>query len=340
MANVKNLQPESEVNQLTGKLNAVSQSLTMALARPASLNLLGMAFQAPKLSKTFADPRMYDSSRGRNFEVWWTCIHAWQDENSATLAGAAGIHAMLSRMVGRNASTFAHAQLNEMIGGKKWTWTEFITLVKGNLQSTNEKDWNRKALSSMKQGSTPMDTFIIRFDTFQALAEYSEDWLIELLKQHTNQQIVERLILEKGCYMSVADFKKDFKQAGSRKQLLNFIQSGMAEWAKTRDPNAMDIDAARSGNNKCFNCSGDHFAKECKKPTLQCSKCKFLSSGHKKDCSHHGKGGHQAHSTKKDEEGATSWDEDKSIKKEKEDKGKGHDWSMSIQGMFLDKVRA
>ena len=77
----------------------------------------------------------------------------------------------------------------------------------------------------------------------------------------------------------------------------------------------------------------------CKKPKLHCSKCKFLSSGHKKDCSYQGKGGHQACSIKT-KEGTTSWDEDKSTKKEKEDKGKGQDWSKSIQGMSLDKARA
>ena len=88
--------------------------------------------------------------------------------------------------------------------------------------------------------------------------------------------------------MLVADIKKDLKQAGSRKQLLNFIKSGTAKRAKTRDPNAMDIDTTQSGNNKCFNCSRDHFAKECKKLMLECSECKFLGSGHKKDCSHHG----------------------------------------------------
>ena len=85
--------------------------------------------------------------------------------------------------------------------------------------------------------------------------------------------------------MDVVDFKKDLKEAGSRQQLLNFIKSGMVERAKTRDPNAMDIDAAWSGNNKCFNCSREHFAKECKKPKLQCSECKFLGGSHKKDCS-------------------------------------------------------
>ena len=172
-----------------------------------------------------------------------------------------------------------------MIGGKKWTWQEFTALVDGNFWSSNEKDWNRKALSSLKQGSTPMDMFITGFDMFQALAQYPEDWLIELLEQNANQQIVERLILEKGHYMSMVDFQKHLKEAGSRKQLLNFIKSGMAEWAKTRDPNTMDIDTTQSGNNKCFNCSGELFAKECKKPKLQCGKCKFLGSDHKKDCS-------------------------------------------------------
>ena len=338
VANAKNIQLEAELNQVNGKLNAVSQSLAMALARPVSSNLLGGA-QAPKLSKIFADPGIYNGSRGKKFEEWWTCIRAWQNENFTALTGAAGICAILSRMVGGDAGTFACARLNEMIRGKKWTWQEFTTLVEGNFQSSNEKDWNRKALLSLKQGLTLMDMFITRFNTFQALAQYPEDQLIELLEQNANQQIVKRLILEKGCYMSVADFQKDLKEAGSPKQLLNFIKSGTAEWAKTRDPNAMDIDATWSGNGKCFNCGGEHFAKECKKPKLQCSECKFLSSSHKKDCSQRGKGGCQAHSTKT-EEGATSWDEDKSIKKEKEDKGKGHDWSKSIQGMSLDKARA
>ena len=148
-ANAKNIQLEAELNQVNRELNAVSQSLAMALARPVSSNLLGGA-QAPKLSKIFADPRMYDGSRGKKFEEWWTCICAWQDENSTALAGTASIHTVLSRMVGGDAGIFACAQLNEMIGEKKWTWQEFTTLVEGNFRSSNKKDWNRKALSSLK----------------------------------------------------------------------------------------------------------------------------------------------------------------------------------------------
>ena len=49
---------------------------------------------------------------------------------------------VLSRMVGGDAGTFAHAWLNEMIGGKKWTWQEFTALVEGNFWFSNEKDWN------------------------------------------------------------------------------------------------------------------------------------------------------------------------------------------------------
>ena len=185
VANAKNVQLKAELNQVNGRLNAVSQSLAMALARPASSNPLGSA-QAPKLSKIFADPRTYDGSRGKKFEEWWTCVYVWQDENSTTLAGAASIHTMLSRMVGRDASIFAHAWLNKMIRGKKWTWMEFTALVEGNIQSSNEKDWNRKALSSLKQGSPLMDMFITRFNTFQALAQYPEDQLIELLEQNAD----------------------------------------------------------------------------------------------------------------------------------------------------------
>ena len=98
-ANTKNCQLENELNQLTSKLNAVNQSLAMALARPATSNPLGMAPQASKLSKIFADPRTYDRSRGKKFKEWWTHILTWQDKNSATLTGTASICAVLSRMV-------------------------------------------------------------------------------------------------------------------------------------------------------------------------------------------------------------------------------------------------
>ena len=70
MANTKNVQLEAELNQVNGKLNAVSQSLALALARPVSSNLLGGGQQTFKLSKIFADPGTYDGSRDKKFEEW------------------------------------------------------------------------------------------------------------------------------------------------------------------------------------------------------------------------------------------------------------------------------
>ena len=126
---------------------ALSQSLAVALARLAgSSSLTGVASKSPKLSKIFANPRAYDGSRGKKFKEWWTHVHAWQNENATILTGATSSHTILSRMVGRDTGTFAHAELNEIIGGKQWTWVEFTDLMEGNFQSTNKKDWSQKAL--------------------------------------------------------------------------------------------------------------------------------------------------------------------------------------------------
>ena len=68
VTNIKILQLESEVNQLTSELNTVSQSLALALAGPAASSSLGTASQVLKILKIFADPRTYNGSRGKKFE--------------------------------------------------------------------------------------------------------------------------------------------------------------------------------------------------------------------------------------------------------------------------------
>ena len=67
----------------------------------------------------------------------------------------------------------------------------------------------------------------------------------------------------------------------------------------------------------------------------------LLWKGHQKACSKRGKGkgnrgGYQVCATDSKEKPTTSWDEDKSTNKD--NKGKGHDWTSSIKGMSLDEA--
>ena len=248
-------------------------------------------------------------------------------------------------MVGGRAGDFARSQLNTILRGVGETdWDDFSILVKKHFRSTNEKDQNRLALWNLKQKEHPMEAFLSKFENYALLANYDKTRQIELPEQNADKEIISRLILERGCYTFLDMFKADLQQAGARKQLLSFIQKGTAEQVSKKDPNAMDIDAVKTGGrNKSFNCQQEgHFSKDCLKPKLQCPECHFFGGGHQKACSKRGKGkGNRASCqvrTTDSEEPATSWEEDKSTKKN--NKGKGRNWTSSIKGMSLDEAHA
>ena len=71
---------------------------------------------------------------------------------------------------------------------KKWTWQKFTALVEGNFWSTNEKDWNRKALSSLRQGFCYSPTHWNYIST--DLANFS---LFFILSDHFRLQTMRRV---------------------------------------------------------------------------------------------------------------------------------------------------
>ena len=333
---VINLKLSQEVDQLKAQLLAIPAGGPSTGTRAAS---------EPKLSKIFSNPGNFNGSPGKKFEEWWTHVRSWHHENAAALPDHKAISAMLSHMVGGRAGDFARNQLNTILRGVGETdWDDFSTLVKNHFRSTNEKAQNRLALQNLKQKEHPMKAFLLKLENYALLANYYKTQQIELLEQNADKEIVTCLILEKGCYMFLDIFKADLWQAGACKQLLSCIQKGTAERVKHKDPNAMGIDAIKTGGkNKCFNYQQEgHFGKDCLKLKLQCPECHFFGGGHQKACSKRGKGkgnraGHQVHAADS-KEPAISWEENKSTNKDK--KRKGCDWTSSIKGMSLDEAHA
>ena len=218
---ILNLNLSQEVDQLKAQLLAIPAGGPSTGTRAPS---------EPKLSKIFSDPRNFDGIHGKKFEEWWTCVRGWWHENQTALPDKKAISAVLSHMVGGSASDFARGHLHTILRGQgEEDWDDFMVQVEKHFRSTNEKDQNWLALRNLKQKGHPMDVFLLKFENYALLADYDDTRQIELLKQNADKEIVSHLILEKGHYASLCQFKADLRQAGAHKQLLNFIQKGMVE---------------------------------------------------------------------------------------------------------------
>ena len=78
------------------------------------------------------------------------------------------------------------------------TWPAFAELVKKHFKATNEVDQNCAFIHDVKQKNHPMKGFLLKFENCALLADYNNQYLIELLEANANRSIMSCLILEKG----------------------------------------------------------------------------------------------------------------------------------------------
>ena len=310
---------------------------TAATTAPAQLTSVSYS----KKVEIFTDPGEYDGSKVK-FEEWWAKLQAWLKVNEhAILEGFQdAVGAILSRLKGPKAGPFAQVHLMQAAQGF-YMWPELVCDVEGLFRTTNKKDWARKELRELKQGKTPTDDFIVKWEALYLQAEVDNSHVVELLERNTAPGTIARIFQEGKWMEDLLEYLKEIRRVSSARESLNFIL-GRTQYrnnyksAGNKDPNTMDISATQRGNSRnCFNCGGTgHCAKDCRKPKVECPDCHFLGGGHKKECKRSKTRG--VHATNSTQEAATSWEDGSSQKK----KPRNANPFAAVRGMSYDTMKA
>ena len=120
-----------------------------------------------KISKRLTDPGQFDGSMAK-FEEWWAKIKAWQPESHLTMHTNTDkpVHAVLSRLQGSKAGSFARTHLEILNNRGTYTWGQLCGELENLFWPANQKDWAQKKLRELKQGRMPIDEWIIKFETY------------------------------------------------------------------------------------------------------------------------------------------------------------------------------
>ena len=124
-------------NMLTSLNNMGNQVLAMQAQSTATATA-----QTAKISKLLADPGPFDGSMSK-FEEWWAKVKAWQAENHLAMPANTDkpVHAVLSRLEGPKAGSFARTRLEMLNSGTSYTWTRMCMELEELFRPANQKDW-------------------------------------------------------------------------------------------------------------------------------------------------------------------------------------------------------
>ena len=177
-------------NMLTSLDNMGNQVLAMQAQTTATA-------QTAKISKLLVDPGPFDGSMSR-FEEWWAKVKAWQVENHLAMPANTDkpVRAVLSRLEGPKAGSFARTCLEMLNSRTAYTWTRMCMELEELFRPANQKDWARKKLRELKQGRMTIDEWIIKFQTYSQATQFNQGQLINIIEQNIDSSIIRKIIEE------------------------------------------------------------------------------------------------------------------------------------------------
>ena len=227
---------------------------------------------------------------------------------------AAWIQASLSHLT-KEAAIWATPYMEELAVGRHpfdSDWDKFVAAFKLRFETADEAVEAKEALRTLYQGSKTVPEYTARFQEVAPRTGYSEADLRDRFYEHLATKVKDELVHTERPTKSLSELIKvasdvdtrirqratekarELGKAPPASSNRTFTFSAPAPTAPSRDPNAMDVDAAKMGNGKtrfdylrwmtgkCFGCGAtDHTKAQGNHSREICGHCHRL--GHKEE---------------------------------------------------------
>ena len=207
----------ASANMLTTLDNLANQ---LHAVRTQAAATASATVQIAKISKLLADLGPFDRSMAK-FEEWWAKVKAWQAENHLAMPSNTDkpVRAVLSRLAGPKAGSFARTHLEVLNAGGTYTWAQLCRELEELFRPANQKDWARKKLRELKQGRTLIDEWIIKFQTYSQSAQLDQGQLVNIIEQNIDPSIIRKIIEEDTRPTDPAVYLEKVRTIGQKRQL-------------------------------------------------------------------------------------------------------------------------